>query len=87
MLGEIKHLSLLCQPRGVKGGRDVFLRSEGVIRYPTWSRHRDGVLGEVGRKRADEIILDLSQLIPRYLGGTLLSAVVTSEKPSVEFQI
>jgi hypothetical protein len=45
------------------------------------------VLGEVGRKRADEIILDLSQLIPRYLGGTLLSAVLTSEKPSVEFQI
>ena len=45
------------------------------------------VLGEVGRKRANEIILELSQLIPRYLGGTLLSAVLTSEKPSVEFQV
>jgi DNA/RNA-binding domain of Phe-tRNA-synthetase-like protein len=45
------------------------------------------VLGEVGRKRVDEIILELSGLIPGYLGGTLLSAVLTSEKPSVEFQI
>jgi len=45
------------------------------------------VLGEVGRKGADEIILELSQLIPRYLGGTLLSAVLTSAKPSIEFQI
>ncbi|HMK74559.1 MAG TPA: phenylalanine--tRNA ligase beta subunit-related protein [Thermodesulfobacteriota bacterium] len=45
------------------------------------------VLGEVGRKRANEIILELSQLIPRYLGGTLLSAVLTGEKPSVEFQV
>jgi len=43
------------------------------------------VLGEVGRERADEIILELSQLIPRYLGGTLFSATLTSEKPSVEF--
>jgi hypothetical protein len=66
----------------MKARRDVFLRSQGVIRYPTWSRHRDGVLGEVGRKRADEIILKLSQLIPRDLGGTLLSAVLTSEKTS-----
>jgi DNA/RNA-binding domain of Phe-tRNA-synthetase-like protein len=45
------------------------------------------VLVEVGRERADEIIVELSQLIPRYLGGTLLSAVLTSEKPSAEFQI
>ncbi len=45
------------------------------------------VLGEVGRERADEIILELSQLIPRYLGGTLFSAILTSEKPSIEFQI
>ena len=45
------------------------------------------VLGEVGRERADEIILELSLLIPRYLGGTLLSAILTGEKPSVEFQI
>jgi DNA/RNA-binding domain of Phe-tRNA-synthetase-like protein len=43
------------------------------------------VLGEVGRERADEIILELSRLIPRYLGGTLFSAVLTKEKPSAEF--
>jgi len=45
------------------------------------------VLGEVGRGRADEIILELSQLIPRYLGGTLFSAILTSDKPLIEFQI
>lgn len=45
------------------------------------------VLGEVGSEMADEIILELSRLIPRYLGGTLFSAVLTSEKSSVEFQI
>ena len=45
------------------------------------------VLGEVGRSRADEIIIEVSQLIPGYLGGTLFSAVLTREKPSVEFQI
>jgi DNA/RNA-binding domain of Phe-tRNA-synthetase-like protein len=44
------------------------------------------VLGEVGRGRADEIILELSQRIPRYLGGTLLSAILTSDKPSIEFK-
>ncbi len=43
------------------------------------------VLGEVGRERAGEIILELSQLIPKYLQGTLFSAVLTREKPSVEF--
>jgi DNA/RNA-binding domain of Phe-tRNA-synthetase-like protein len=43
------------------------------------------VLGEVGRERADEIILELSQLIPRYLGGTLFSAILNREIPSVEF--
>jgi DNA/RNA-binding domain of Phe-tRNA-synthetase-like protein len=43
------------------------------------------VLGEVGRERADEIILELSQLTPRYLGGTLFSAILTREKPSIEF--
>ena len=43
------------------------------------------VLGEVGRERADEIILELSRLIPRYLGGTFFSAILTREKPSVEF--
>ena len=45
------------------------------------------VLGEVGRERADETILELSQLIPRYLGGTLFSAILNRENPSVEFQI
>jgi DNA/RNA-binding domain of Phe-tRNA-synthetase-like protein len=45
------------------------------------------VLGEVGREQADEIILELSRLIPRYLRGTLLSAILNREKPSVEFQI
>jgi DNA/RNA-binding domain of Phe-tRNA-synthetase-like protein len=45
------------------------------------------VLGEVGKERADEIIIEVSQLIPRYLGGTLLSAILSIEKPSVEFQI
>jgi len=44
------------------------------------------VLGEVGREKAGEIILELSQLIPRYLGGTFFSAILTSENPSVEFQ-
>jgi DNA/RNA-binding domain of Phe-tRNA-synthetase-like protein len=45
------------------------------------------VLGEVGRGRADEIILELSQLIPRYLGGTFFPDILTSDKPSIEFQI
>jgi DNA/RNA-binding domain of Phe-tRNA-synthetase-like protein len=45
------------------------------------------VLAEVGSERAVEIIVELSQLIPQYLGGALLSAVLTSEKPSAEFQI
>jgi DNA/RNA-binding domain of Phe-tRNA-synthetase-like protein len=45
------------------------------------------VLGEVGRERADEIILELSHLILRYLKGTLFSAILTSDKPSIEFQI
>lgn len=44
------------------------------------------VLGEVGRERANEIILELSELIPRYLGGTFLSAILNREKPSVEFR-
>lgn len=45
------------------------------------------VLGEVGREQTDEIILELSQLIPRYLRGILFSAILTREKSSVEFQI
>ena len=43
------------------------------------------VLGEVGRERADEIILELSRLIPKYLRGTLFSAILNSKNPSVEF--
>jgi DNA/RNA-binding domain of Phe-tRNA-synthetase-like protein len=43
------------------------------------------VLGEVGRERADEIILELSQLIPVYFGGTLFSAILNRGNPSVEF--
>jgi DNA/RNA-binding domain of Phe-tRNA-synthetase-like protein len=45
------------------------------------------ILGEVGRGRADEIILELSQLIPRYLGGTLFPAILTSDNLAIEFQI
>ncbi len=43
------------------------------------------VLGEVGKERANEIILELSQFIPRYLGGDLLSGILNRENPSVEF--
>lgn len=43
------------------------------------------VLGEVGEEQADEIILELSRLIPRYLGGTLFSAKLNSKNPSAEF--
>jgi DNA/RNA-binding domain of Phe-tRNA-synthetase-like protein len=43
------------------------------------------VLGEVGRERADEIILELSKLIPRYLGCTLFSTILDSKNLHVEF--
>jgi DNA/RNA-binding domain of Phe-tRNA-synthetase-like protein len=43
------------------------------------------VLGEVGREFADKIIQELSYVIPTYLGGTIFSAVLNSEKPSVKF--
>ena len=43
------------------------------------------VLGEVGRERADEIIEDLSGLIPRYFGGSIVSAVLNRERLSMEF--
>ena len=45
------------------------------------------VLGEVGRERAEEIIRELSVLIPEYLGGNLLSAILDKEKPSFEFSL
>ena len=44
------------------------------------------VLGELGRERADEIVFELTQLIPRYLGGSLFSTILNSEKPVAEFQ-
>jgi len=45
------------------------------------------VLGEVGRELADEIILELSKLIPRYLGGTLFSSILNSNNLHVEFYL
>jgi DNA/RNA-binding domain of Phe-tRNA-synthetase-like protein len=42
------------------------------------------VLGEVGSERAQEIIGELSHLIPRYLGGSIFSALLNTENPSVE---
>ncbi len=41
------------------------------------------VLGEVGKEVADGIIGDLSSLIPKYLGGTVFSALVRRGNPSV----
>lgn len=43
------------------------------------------VLGEVGKERADEIIQELSRLIPEYLGGTLISAILNRENLTIEF--
>lgn len=45
------------------------------------------VLGEVGKERANGIILELSELIPKYLGGTLSSAILNSEKLFVELDV
>jgi len=45
------------------------------------------VLGEVGRERAEEIIQELSRLIPNYLGGTLVSDILNREKLSFEFRL
>jgi DNA/RNA-binding domain of Phe-tRNA-synthetase-like protein len=42
------------------------------------------VLGDVGRGCAEEIIRKLSDLIPKYLGGTLFSTILDRENPSVE---
>ena len=43
------------------------------------------VLSEVGKERVDEIILDLSKLFPKYLGGTLFSTTLNRQTPLVEF--
>jgi DNA/RNA-binding domain of Phe-tRNA-synthetase-like protein len=45
------------------------------------------VLNDVGKERADEIIRDLSQLIPKYLGGTFFSTTLNSKNPTVEFHL
>jgi DNA/RNA-binding domain of Phe-tRNA-synthetase-like protein len=45
------------------------------------------VLGEVGRGCVDEIIRDLSQLIPRFLGGTLFSTLLNNKNSYVEFHL
>ncbi len=42
------------------------------------------VLGEVGKERADEMIGELSGLIPRYLGGQILTGVLNRENPSAQ---
>jgi DNA/RNA-binding domain of Phe-tRNA-synthetase-like protein len=43
------------------------------------------VLGEVGPARADEIIQELSDLVPRYFGGSFFSAVLNRERLATEF--
>jgi DNA/RNA-binding domain of Phe-tRNA-synthetase-like protein len=43
------------------------------------------VLGEVGRGLADEIVVELSELIPKYLGGKICSAILNRGNPLVEF--
>jgi DNA/RNA-binding domain of Phe-tRNA-synthetase-like protein len=43
------------------------------------------VLGELGRGTAEEAIQDLTELVPKYLGGNVFSSVLTREHPSVEF--
>lgn len=45
------------------------------------------VLGEVGSKRAEEIIDELSELIPKHLGGNIFSAILNLENPSVSFNV
>jgi len=43
------------------------------------------VLGEVGSELADEIVRDLSEGVSKFLGGTLFSAILNRENPSVAF--
>jgi DNA/RNA-binding domain of Phe-tRNA-synthetase-like protein len=45
------------------------------------------VLGEVGKERADEMIQELSALIPEYLGGRIFSSILNRENTSVEFPV
>ena len=43
------------------------------------------VLGEVGRKVAEEIVQDLVEQIPKYVGGSIFSEVLNREKSTTEF--
>ncbi|MGQ9645723.1 MAG: B3/B4 domain-containing protein [Thermodesulfobacteriota bacterium] len=43
------------------------------------------VLEEVGKEKAEEIVLELQSLIPRYLGGKIFSSNLNLEVPVVEF--
>lgn len=45
------------------------------------------VLGEVGRERAEEIIVELNQLIPQYLGGSTFSAILRKENSIVQLPL
>ena len=45
------------------------------------------VLGDVGSERAAEIIQELSDLIPTYLGGTVFSAILNRENHSTDFSL
>ena len=45
------------------------------------------VLGEVGSERAAEIIQELSDLIPTYLGGTVFSAILNGENHSTDLPL
>jgi DNA/RNA-binding domain of Phe-tRNA-synthetase-like protein len=45
------------------------------------------ILGEVGKERANEIIQELSQLIPSYVGGTVFAAILNKENLSVDFPL
>jgi DNA/RNA-binding domain of Phe-tRNA-synthetase-like protein len=45
------------------------------------------VLGEVGRERAEEILQELSLLLPKFLGGTLLTGLLDRETPFSEFHL
>ncbi|OGP88195.1 MAG: hypothetical protein A2156_03820 [Deltaproteobacteria bacterium RBG_16_48_10] len=44
------------------------------------------VLGEVGREQSEEIIQKLTDLIPRYLGGSIFSSILNRERFTIEFE-
>ncbi len=43
------------------------------------------VLGEVGRKVAEEIVQELTEQIPKYIGGSIFSEILNREKSTTEF--